>query len=114
MRNPGDPAYKDGVLEVSDEIEMLISQIKMMLFTRKGEVLGAPNFGVNLEDELFTFKRNEFQIRTMLMDQTQAFIRLAEKYQVYYDVKFSRGTVRDICVITILIDGTKAFSVLVT
>ncbi len=114
MRHPEDPNFKPNILEVSDEIEMLISQIKMILMTNKGEVLGAPDFGVNLEEQLFTLNRNEYSIKSVIKDQVMSFCELANKYSVTLDVKFARGTARDMCLINVSIDGTKAFGVLVT
>ena len=109
-----DTYYKSGIIEVNDEIEMLISQIKMLLFTNRGEILGAPDFGANLDDYLFTVNVNEYSLRSMLMDQTMKFIPMAERYQVDYDVKFARGTVRDICLIDVRILNEKAFGIMVT
>jgi hypothetical protein len=41
-----EPGYDPNKLEVSSDLESTIQQIKMTLFTRKGEVLGDPGFGV--------------------------------------------------------------------
>ena len=111
MRDPSDPRYRAEILEINDEAEMLVGQIKMLLYTNRGEVLGAPDFGANLEEYLFTFNVNEYALRKMLMDQTIKFIPLAEKYQVDYDVKFAKGTVRDICVIDVKILNQPVFGV---
>lgn len=113
MRDPEDPYYKSNMLEVNDEIEMVIAQIKMLLFTRKGEILGAPDFGANLEEHLFTFSLNTYSLRTMLMDQTMKFIPLADKYRVTYDIKFAKGTVRDICIIDVNMLGRPVFGVMI-
>lgn len=113
MRDPSDPNYKEGILEVSDEIEMLISEIKMLLYTNRGDVLGAPDFGANLEEMLFNFGLNEYSLREMLRDQTIKFIPRAMNYNVEYSVKFSKGTTRDICLIDVSINSQPAFGVLV-
>jgi hypothetical protein len=113
MRDPTDPNYKSGILEISDEVEMLIVQIKMILYTRPGEVLGAPDFGVALEDQLFVFNVNEYALRSMLQDQVMKFVPLSEKYQVKFNISFAQGTVRDICLIDVLINGTPLFGILV-
>ena len=42
-----------------DELSMLVTQIETCLFTQKTDVLGQNDFGVNLEDLIFTFKKNE-------------------------------------------------------
>ena len=114
MRDPSDPSYTMGILEVSNELEILIAEIKMCLYTRRGEVLGAPDLGCNLEDLLFTFNLNEFSINSTLKDQMKKFVPLADKYAVSFQVKFAQGTVRDICVIDILINGTPFFGVAVS
>lgn len=114
MRDTDDPYFKSDLLEVNDEVEMLISQIKMMLFTNKGEIIGAPDFGANLDEQLFTFNVNEYSLRSALEDQTLKFIPLSNKYNVQYDVKFARGTVRDICFIDVLVDGKRAFGITAT
>lgn len=113
MRDPTDPNYKDGIMEVNDDIEMLIAQIKMILYTRPGEVLGAPDFGIALEDQLFVFNINEYALRSMLFDQVQKFVPMAERYHIKFNVQFARGTVKDICLIDVVINGTPMFGVLV-
>jgi len=113
MLSPEDENYKDGVMEITDELRMLVDQIRMILLTKPGEVLGAPEFGVALEEQLFTFSVNEYTLKGMLTDQVQKFCALAEKYQVTFDVKFARGTVRDICLIDTKINGSPVFGVLV-
>lgn len=113
MRDETDPDYKPDLMEVTDELEQLLSQIRMMLFTQRGEVLGAPDFGAGLEDMLFTQFVNEYALRSALMDQTMKFIPLAEKYGVDYSVKFARGTVRDICIIDVRVLDQSAFGIVV-
>ncbi len=113
MRSPGDPAYKTGTLEVNDETEQLISQIKMILYTRPAEVLGATDFGIDLEGMLFVQNMNEYSLKGMLHDQVLKFIPMAERFQISFDVKFARGTVRDICLIDVRINGNPVFGVIV-
>jgi len=111
MRNPDDPNYKVSTLEVSDEIEMLITQIKMILLTDQGDVLGAPDFGMSLESLLFTFDANAFTIEQKLRDQMMKFCPLGNRYSVSFDIKFFKGTVQDIGLIDIYIGDKMAFGV---
>ena len=46
--------YNDQTLEVSDTLSQLILKIENCLFTRKGDVLGAPGMGANLNDLIFS------------------------------------------------------------
>jgi phage baseplate assembly protein W len=111
MRSPEDPNYKKNLLEVSDEIEMLITQIKMILLTDQGDILGAPDFGMSLETLLFTFDANAFSIEQKLKSQMLKFCPLANRYDVRFEVKFFKGTVQDIGLIDVFIGDHMAFGV---
>lgn len=53
FRNEQDPNYLPDILETSDTIECLITQIRMCLETNNGDVLGAYYFGVGFDELLF-------------------------------------------------------------
>ncbi len=111
MRDPEDPNYKESLLEITDEIELLITQIKMILLTDQGDILGAPDFGMSLEQLLFTFDANAFTIENKLRDQVFKFSPLSMRYDVRFEVKFFKGTTQDIGLIDVLIGETRAFGV---
>lgn len=67
LRSSNDPAFRPDQLEVYDDLESMLQQIKMTLFTQKGEVLGEPNFGVDVEKYLF-----EFSIDPLLLTREAA------------------------------------------
>ena len=52
-RDVESPKYNDQTLEVSDALSQLIIKIENCLFTRKGDVLGSPGMGANLNDLIF-------------------------------------------------------------
>ena len=43
-----EPRFKDGVLEITGELDEIIQQVDMILFTKPGDVLCMPEFGCNL------------------------------------------------------------------
>jgi hypothetical protein len=55
LRTSEDPQFEESRLEISDDLESAIQQIKMTLFTNKGEVLGDIDFGVDIEKYLFEY-----------------------------------------------------------
>lgn len=67
------PKYNETRLEVSDELSQLILKIENVLFTRQGDVLGAPGFGCNLEDLVFSLVVNESVIQGKINRQIQSF-----------------------------------------
>lgn len=113
LRNPEDPLYQPETLEHTDELENLLGQIRMLLFTRKGEVMGFYDFGVNIEDDIFTFELSQAQLQKKIMDSIYQYCPDASAYAVKVDVQFFQGTVRDVCLIDIVVDGTKRLGILV-
>ena len=52
------PKFNSNTIEVTDELSQLILKIENVLFTRKGDVLGAPDIGCNLDDLIFSLVFN--------------------------------------------------------
>lgn len=72
-RDIDSPKYSPTTLEVSDNISQLILKIENVLFTRKGDVLGAPNMGCNLDDLIFSLVLNESYIENVINTQIQTY-----------------------------------------
>ena len=113
MRDPSDPLYTENVLEQSSNLETLLAEIRMIMFTKQGDVLGSYNFGYNLEDYLFLFNLNESDLRSRLVEMIFYYCPDAKNYSVDISVQFFKGTIRDICLIDIFVDGQKSMGVLV-
>ena len=58
-RDPDDRYYDPSQIEITDPVEICIGQIKMMLLTDKGSVLGDPKFGLNLESLVYELNLSE-------------------------------------------------------
>jgi len=56
FRATDDPNYVDGKVSVKEPIENTVTQIRMTLLTKKGEVLGEPDFGFDATKYLFEFE----------------------------------------------------------
>ena len=55
--------YKENVLEITGELDEIIQQVDMLLFTKKGDVILMSEFGCNLEEYLFETTWNETVIK---------------------------------------------------
>jgi hypothetical protein len=111
-RNENDPGFNPQALETSNELEALLTKIRMIIFTSRGEVLGNPSFGLSLEEQLFELNANNVMLERSLTDQLAAYVPEAGKYKVDVSIKFQPGEVRDFCFLDIYIDGTKYIGVL--
>jgi hypothetical protein len=95
-REPGDPNYKSDVLETTDPIEICIGQLKMLLMTIKGEVLGDPSFGLSLEELVFSMELSQKSLTDEINRQLTNYVPIFAQLGGYFDVQFYAGTERDI------------------
>jgi hypothetical protein len=110
-RNSNDPLYNYNILETSSALEALLTKLRMIIFTNKGEVIGVPDLGLSLNDLLFEFNANTYQIQKDFYAQVSKYVPDAVNFNIDLQVNFVPGTVRDICYIDIYIDGTKYLGV---
>ncbi len=110
-RNENDPYYDPFRLETNNPLEALLTKIRMILFTQKGEILGYPDLGLGLDGLLFELRFNGGQIQESFYRQIAEYCPEASKYNINIEVNFVPGTVRDICYLDIYIDGTKYLGV---
>lgn len=112
-RNPEDPNYVYGVLQHSDPIESIISKIKMIFGTTQGQVLGDLNFGVGLEDLVFSTRINKMELEEKIKSQILQYVDEASDYKIEPRVSFGKGDGYDYAVIDIFINDRKVVGVLV-
>jgi len=113
LRDPSDPLYNEGIFEVESEVEILLGQIRMLLFTQPGEVLGRIDFGIDLEREVFSMGISNASIERIVTRAIYEECPDAANYNVKVSVSFVRGTARDICLIDIFIDNTKYMGIVI-
>ena len=104
-RDPGDYGYKRDILETTDPIEICIGQLKMLLLTNKGEVLGDPGFGIGLDDLVFNLELSEVSIQKEIKFQIQTYCTLCDDLGGYFKLEFFQGTLRDIANLYFFIPG---------
>ncbi len=104
IKAPEDPNFDINGLDIESELGQLLTQIETILFTNKGDVLNDRNFGASLETLIYDFHFNEFEIKRTVNEQLEIYCPLAEKYNVEVDVSFTRGEIRDIAQINIIVD----------
>ena len=74
MRPEEDPRYIKDQIEVYDPLEAVLTQVRMTLLTSKGDVLGEPNFGLDVEGRLFEYSIDLEQFTEEANTQITAFI----------------------------------------
>lgn len=114
MRNENDPLYRDDQIEVYDEIESAVSNVKMTLLTNKGEVLGEPGFGLDIEKYLFDFEIDPFVLADGAQYQIDKYVSESKKRNIKVSPTYTTDERdRKVYALQISIDSRKsAFAVL--
>ena len=108
MRDENDPQFRADQIEVYDDVESCISQIRMTLLTRKGEVLGEPNFGLNLEGYLFDFELDPFGLSDEAQAQISSHVPESKKRRVSVTPSYTLDErERKLYVLKFTIDGRR-------
>ena len=108
-----EPRFKEDVLEITGELDEIIQQVDMILFTNKGDVLCMPEFGCNLGRYLFETTYNERIIKNIIMDQINNFIYLDGSYTVDVDVQFVKWKFNVAMIVDLNTNNKKVASYLV-
>jgi hypothetical protein len=70
----GQPKYDSTELIEDELIRVIVQKYQMVIFTNKGEVLGDPDFGANLEEILFEFRVSEDYVKGKIQEQIEDYI----------------------------------------
>ena len=116
FRDPTDPNYRTGIFESRDQIENTITQIRMTLLTKKGEVLGEPDFGFDATGYLFEFEGESLdRIEKVADEQIHNYVMMSKLYTIEAKA-FTLNDLSDIYKaglgISIEINGNRAFAAL--
>jgi len=112
-KEPGSNNYDPNRLEVSDALSQIILKIENTLFTRKTEVLGAPEFGVNLDDLIFSLVLNESVIEQKINQQLTSYCSNADnQFNINAKVTFYTTAERDGALVDIFVNEQRVIGAL--
>lgn len=114
IRTPDDPNYIPNMIDFTDEVESIITQIRMIIGTPTGAVFGSPDFGLDLEDYIFNTKYNATVITEKLQEQMDYYLKHSDNITVTVDLKFGdSGKGWDFGILDIYINGKKTLGFLI-
>lgn len=111
--NPDDET--SAILEINDSLTAFKQQIEMLLFTKPGDILGEPEFGIDLESYIHEVTLNEYDLKQIINTQIKKFCPLAQNYNYNIDIFFatSETTNKDSALINIIIENNTVLGVIV-
>ena len=115
-RMPSDKNYIRGKIEIHDQIEYILQQIRVCLGTNPGDVLGAEDFGIDLNQYVFSMSFNQTEVKNKISELINQYVDYDRtKYVIDIDVNYGhdRYNACDYAVINISINQQKMLGVLV-
>jgi hypothetical protein len=110
------PYYNPNEIEITDDLEIFLQNVEMIITTPKGSVLGDPNFGCSLESYLWSTDAGGGDIKREITSQIYDYVEFDDKEGIPYDIEvnFLKGQIWDTAVIDLTIDGTKVAGYVLT
>jgi len=105
IKNIEDPGFDVDQMQSDNEISQLLIQIEMVLFTRKGDVMGDSEFGANLDDYVYSFRYNDFMLKKVIEDQLKRYVPLAAKFNTKVDVEFTSEIDKHLVFVSVIVDS---------
>ena len=96
IRGKEHPKYNSRRIIEDRTIEFIVQKLENILFTNKGDVLGDPDFGANLEYYLWSTKVPSSKIEKEIENQINIYLDELNTYDYDFNVELYEGTVRDI------------------
>lgn len=109
-----DSIFNPDNIEEEDSVEIFIQQIDMIMTTKKGSLLGDPEFGVNLEKYLWSFYGGSDGIKQEIFQQISQYTDNISNIPYDVEVNFINGEIWDSILVDIIVDGTKVAGYLTT
>lgn len=110
------PYYNPNEIEVDENLEIFLQQVEMIITTKRGSILGDPEFGVDLDSYLWSFTSGSGSIKQDILTQISRYIDYETSKGISYDidVSFLKGEIWDTIIVDVTIDGTKVAGYAVT
>lgn len=103
IRYQGHPKYNSRRVIEDRTIEFVVQKLENLLFTNKGDILGDPGCGTNIEYYLWSTKVPVEKIEKEIRDQIDIYIPELNQMDYRLNLDLFKGTVRDILYINFVI-----------
>ena len=113
-KNQQDLDYVPDQLDISDEVQIYLNQIRNIFSAEPGAIMGAADMFVDLESYIYEMGLNEADLERVVTTAINKYASYASKYPTSVKVRFTQGTVRDIAFLDIVIDDTKRMELRIT
>ena len=115
LRIPTDPNYDPTQIDGDDEFQQFLQLIEMLLTTKRGEVLGNPGLGCNLEQFLWNEQVSSSSVKSEIMTQILDYgSDYGRSISYDIDVNFIAGPITDSILVDVYIEDQKVLGIAAT
>lgn len=111
--NSTERGYDPLMIETSNPKDIYIGQIKMALESDLGSIMGA-DVTISLEQYIFEQNLDEITISSKIRQILGNFCSLYPDFKTQIKVHFAQGEMRDICLVSIEINGDEVYKLLIS
>lgn len=104
IKYPQHNLYNENLIFTDTKTEMIVNKIEMVLFTNKGDFIGDPDFGCDLEFFLWQTRVSATKIDSVIRDQFTKYIPELDNIGYELNVSIMQGEIRDILIIDITLN----------
>lgn len=113
-KNPEDPDYVSTAMEVDNDFDAYIQQLRNIIFPSVGTIFGAQTMPVDLEAYVFSLGVNPQQLEKLIIDKIDKYCTLSKYFPTTIKVTYARGNIRQVVFIDFVITGQRGFKVKMT
>jgi hypothetical protein len=111
FRDASDSQYQNTSLEATSEREIILNKVRMILLSSKGEILGAPELGMDLETYLFDKILPADLIKNKFYAQVAQFIPESSEHSISLEIGNEVEDYHNIAVLKVKIDGIDSLGI---
>jgi hypothetical protein len=100
-------------MDEKDDLGIYLQQIKNIFTAEAWSIMGAADMPIDLEQYIYSTSISEYDLKKVVLDSIYKYCTFNSKFSTNLSVKFSKGEMRDICIIDIFIDGQKKMSLMI-
>jgi len=114
IKNPiDDRDYIKNTTDIIDETDIYINQIRNLFSCEEGMIMGATDMSMSLEHYVFETSISADTLKALIYEKLLYYCPYYKKFKTTVNIKYSKGTIRDIAIIDITIDSGKTVTLFI-
>lgn len=111
VKSVEDNDFKEDQIDVRDPLYIFLNQLRNLFSAEPGVVMGASEMGIGLETLVYEYSMNPKTLEKVILGQIHTYCSYHVNFKIDINIKFAKGTIRDVVFIDILVDQVKRLEI---